>query len=198
MDRSKFRKIETEEEFVVLLKQHDLFREDDVTFDAFDEGGMYVYSGDDFELDEEALAEFELSALLVEGSVHADLFAVSNVLGDCGVFCVTGDVRCKDFFYMTEMTGVGIGGNLTIENFYYSDCGNSGLEVKGDLRAKLFFNSQCEVEVHGSTEVEVDEVALRRDAAAGMEILRGFGLEVADGENASEVVREYFKATYET
>ena len=104
MNRDDFKKLESEEEFALLLKKHDLFREDDVTFEDLGEDNIYLYSGDDFRVDAEMLAAMEISALLVDGTVRVDSVSVSEILPDYGVFCVTGDLQCKDMLYVTEST----------------------------------------------------------------------------------------------
>jgi hypothetical protein len=155
-----------------------------VTFDDLGAANMYVYTGDDFQADPDVLGELELGALLVEGTVRAEYLRVSDILSDFGVFCVTGDVRCKDLLYMTESTGMCVGGDLVIENVFYSDCGNSVLQVNKDLTARLFFNSQCSVEVSGRTNVEHDE-------GIELEDLRSLGIE-GSGDEPDEIVRSYF------
>jgi hypothetical protein len=189
MNRAEFQKIESEDEFVALLKKHDLFREDDITFDDLGED-MYVYTGNDFRVDAALFEELEFSALLVVGNVVADFISVTDILGDSGAFCVTGNMRCKDLFYMTESTGMGVGGNLVIENIFYSDCGNSGLQVNGDLTAKLFFNFQCDIDVRGQETIEFDESATAEELAS-------FGITVGEGQRPMAAAREYFRK-YET
>lgn len=184
MNPSDFQKIESEEEFVALLKKHDLFREDDVTFEDFGEN-MFAYTGDDFRVDAELFEELEISALLVDGNVRAEFLSVSDILPDFGVFCVTGDVRCKDLLYMTESTGMAVGGDLVIEHAFYSDCGNSVLQVNGNLSAKLLFNSQCSIDVKGKETSELDETV-------EAEQLGSLGITVGDDQSPAEAVRAYF------
>ena len=186
MNKANFKQIDSEEAFVEILKQHQLFREDDVVFDDLSDGKLYVYTGDDFQVDTDLLESMEIGGLLVEGSVRAESISVSDILGDAGVFCVTGDLRCRDMLYMTEMTGVGIGQDLVIDNFFYSDCGNSGLQVNGNLTAKLFFNFQCEIDVRGEENVQLDE-------SASADELVALGLPVADGERPNAALQRYFK-----
>jgi hypothetical protein len=187
MKEADFKKIESEDAFVQLLKEHDLYREDDVTFDDVGAYNMHVYTGDDFVVDRALFEALELGSLLVVGSVRADSFRVSDILNDYGVFCVTGSLRCRDMLYMTESTGVGIGKDLVIENVFYSDCGNSGLQVNGNLDAKVFYNFQCAVEVRGTQTVQLDREASADD-------LRAFGLAVTDGERPNETLMRYFEA----
>jgi hypothetical protein len=182
-----FKKIESEDEFVQLLKEHGLYREDDITFDDLGAYNMHVYTGDDFVVDRKVFEDLELGSLLIVGSVRADSFRVSDVLNDYGVLCVTGSLQCRDMLYMTESTSVGIGQDLVIENYFYSDCGNSGLQVNGDLSAKLFFNFQCAIEVRGEQKTQLDERATAED-------LRSLGLAVADDERPNDVLMRYFKA----
>ncbi len=184
MERSQLQRIGSEDEFVALLKKHDLFREDDITFDDLGEN-MYVYTGDDLRVDAGQFEELEVSALLVVGNVRAEFISVGDILPDYGVFCVTGDVRCKDMLYMTESTGMVVGGDLLIEHAFYSDCGNSVLQVNGNLSAKLFFNSQCSIDIRGTETSELDE-------SAGANELVAFGIDVEDGQRPAEAVREYF------
>ncbi len=186
MNKDQLKQIESEEELVRLLKQHGLFREDDVTFEELASGNMYVYTGDDFQVDAGVLADLEISALLVEGTVRVEDLRISDILPDYGVFCVTGDVRCKDLFYMTELTAVCVGGDLEIEHVFYADCGNSVLQVNKDLRARLFFNFQCSVDVRGRTNVEHDETI-------SQEALGLLGISVADDERIGTAVRSYFE-----
>jgi hypothetical protein len=183
--RDDFKKIESEEEFVQLLKSRDLFREDDVTFDDLGADNMYLYTGDDFQIDADMLLDMQISALLVDGSVRAEFISVGDILPDFGVFCVTGDVRCKDFLYMTESTGMSVGGDLVIEHFFFSDCGNSVLQVNKSLRAKLFFNSQCSIDVRGEEDTQFDESATKQD-------LQSLGLDVSEEQRPAEAVRAYF------
>lgn len=186
MNASALKKIETEAEMVALLKEHDLYVEDDVTFDSFDFGNMYLYTGDDFELDADKLSALEISALLIRGSVRAEYFNVSDVLGDTGVFCVTGNVHCQDMLYMTECTSVMVGGDLVIGGVCYADCGNSGLHVHGSLRSKLLFNFQCSIEVRGVEAAELD-----RDASPDQ--LQALGIVLAPDQRPAAAVREYFR-----
>lgn len=186
MNKDQFKQIESEQAFVELLEQHGLFREDDVTFDDLGASNMYVYTGDDFEVDADVLAELELGALLIEGTVTADYLSVSDILPDFGVFCVTGDVRCKNLSYVTESTGMCIGGDLVIENFFFSDCGNSVLQVNKDLTARLFFNFQCAVEVRGRTNVEHDENITREDLVA-------LGVAVPEDGRTNTAVRSHMR-----
>ena len=185
MKSEHFKKVESEEELVKLLKKYELFREDDVTFDDLGSGAMYVYSGDDFTVDAAMLADMEVSALLIVGQVRAEFLSVADILEDFGVFCVTGDVRCKDFLYMTESTGVCVGGDLVVDNFFYADCGNSVLQVNKNLSAKLFFNSQCSIEVKGQETFEFDE-------SIGRDEVQSLGLTIADDQDPGEAVVAYF------
>lgn len=185
MNKEDFRKIESVEEFNELLQEHGLFREDDVTFESLDHGELYVFTGDGFEIDAELFEELEIAGLLVEGSVQMDYLSVSDLLPDLGVFCITGSVRCKDMMYATESTGMVVGGDLVIENLFYADCGNSVLQVNGDLTAKLLFNSQCSVEVRGKETTEYDE-------SISAEQLAAIGLTVDQGGDPGDAVRSYF------
>lgn len=185
MNKGRLREIEEEDDFVELLKAHGLFREDDVTFDDLAAFRMYVYTGDDFEIDPDLFAELGLGALLVEGAVRTEYLRVSDIVSDCGVFCVTGDVRCKDLLYMTETTGVGVAGSLVIDNIFYADCGNSVLQVNKDLSARLLFNSQCDIEVAGRKTVEHDESLTKEDLAS-------LGIAVSDDKSTDQLVRAYF------
>jgi hypothetical protein len=184
VDRSQLQRIASEAEFVALLKKHGVFREDDITFDDLGEN-MYVYTGDDLRVDAGQFEDLEVSALLVVGNVRAEFISVGDILPDYGVFCVTGDVRCKDMLCMTESTGMVVGGDLLIEHAIYSDCGNSVIQVNGNLSAKLFFNSQCSIDIRGTEATELDE-------SAGAEELVAFGISVDDGQRPAEAVREYF------
>lgn len=190
MKREKFREIESEDELIALLRQHRLFRDDDVTFEDLAGDKMYVYSGDDFSVDIPMLENMEPSAILIEGDVEVDYLSISDVLGDFGVLCVTGDIRCKDFFCGTESTGLSIGGDLHIANLGYLECGNSVVQVNGNIHAKLFYISQCSVEVEGEEKVEFDESASDNE-------LRSLGLEFEDGE-ADEALQAYFQGLDES
>ncbi len=181
-----FRKIESEDEMLQLLKKYELFREDDVTFEDLAAENMYVYAGDDFAAEAEMLSELGLSALLVEGSVHVDYLSVGDILPDYGVFCVTGDVRCKDFYYATESTGMVVGGNLLVENALYADCGNSVLQVNKNFDAKLLFDSQCSIDVRGRERTEFDKSATPAQ-------LQALGIDTTDGQTPAEAVRAYFQ-----
>ncbi len=190
MKKADFKSIESEEQFVELLKKHTLYREDDVTFESLGAEGMYVYSGDDFRVDEGLLADMGMSALLIVGNVEAELLSIGTILCDYGVFCVTGDLRCRDMHYCTESTGVSIGGNLEIENLLYADCGNSVLQVNGDLRAKLAFISQCSVDILGSNQAQFDEDLSVSDLAS-------IGLPSDGEQEPDDIVRAYFEALAE-
>lgn len=185
MRRDKFREIETEEEFVALLKEHDLFREDDVTFDDLGVGRRYVYTGDDFAVDVELFEGMDICGLLVEGSVTLDYLRVSDITPEMGVFCVTGDLRCKDMLFMTECSSVAVAGDVVIDNVFYADCGNSGLEVNGNLTAKLFFDFQCSTNVRGKESFE-------HDSRVSEQTLAALGVTFAEGQQSSEAVRAYF------
>ena len=119
MNRAAFEKTESTEDFTGRLREHGLFRDDDVTFDDFGDA-MYVYEGDDFSVDAELFAELEISSLLVKGDVRGEYLAVQDILPDYGVFCVTGSVRLRDMSYATESTGVVIGGDLEVSNVFYA------------------------------------------------------------------------------
>lgn len=186
MQRSAFRLVESEEEFVALLREHDLFREDDVVFDDLAVDNNYVYVGDDFEVDPEMLEEMGIGGLLIIGSVRVDSLRVSDILGDAGVFCVTGNLSCRDMLYMTEMTGVGVGGNLVVENAFYADCGNSGLQVNGNLSARILFNFQCEIDVRGEETSEYDE-------SATLEELQSLGIPTTETNTPNDAMQRYFK-----
>ncbi|MEM9189933.1 MAG: hypothetical protein AAGF12_12195 [Myxococcota bacterium] len=187
MNREDFKKIETQDEFVALLKKHDLFREDDVTFDDIEEDGMYTFTGNGFQLDAALLDSLEISALLVEGDVTVESLSVNDILPDFGVFCVSGHVHCKDFYCATESTGVSIGGNLSVSHIFYADCGNSVVQVNGDLTAKVLFVSQCLVEVRGDEKSEFDQSVSNSDLAA-------LGLTTEEGEKAEKAIAAYFEA----
>ena len=187
MDRTKLVQIESEEALAKLLKEHDLFREEDVTFeDLGGTGNMYVYTGNDFRLDADMLAGLEVSALLIDGNFVTGRLSVSDILSDFGVFCVSGDVRCKDFKYVTESTGMVVGGNFIIDDIGYVDCGNSVLQVNKDLEAKLFFNAQCSVEVRGRQKVALD-------ARGGGDALRSLGLALSENEAPAAAIRAYLE-----
>ena len=81
---------------------------------------------------------------------------------------------------------MGIGGNLVIENFYYADCGNSVLQVNKNLSAKLFFNSQCSVEVKGQENCQFDESVSREE-------IESLGLAVPEDTNLDDAIRAYLK-----
>jgi len=185
MTRDDFEEITSAEAFVERLKGHGLYREDDVTFEEIGEERMYVYQGDDFHVDAELLVSMDVCGLLIEGSVEVSLLSVSDVLPDFGVFCVTGDVRCEDMLCVTESTGVVVGGDLVIANAFYADCGNSVIQVNGDLRAKVFFNSQCSIDVHGTESTELDEGATAEQLAMA-------GIPVGDDEEPDDAVERYF------
>ena len=146
---------------------------------------MYVYRGDDFHVDADLLASMDISGLLVEGSVEVDLLSISDILPDFGVFCVTGDVRCAAMICVTESTGVAIGGDLVIGTAFYADCGNSVVQVNGDLRAKVFFNAQCSIDVRGTESTELDEGATAEQLAMA-------GIPVGDDEEPDDAVERYF------
>lgn len=185
MKQGDFEEIASAEAFGERLKGHGLFREEDVTFEDIGEERMYVYRGNDFHVDPELLASMDISGLLVEGSVTVDFLSVSEVLPDFGVFCVTGDLRCTDMLCVTESTGVVIGGDLVITNAFYADCGNSVIQVNGDLRAKVFFNAQCSIDVRGTEAVELDE-------GATAEQLSMAGIPVGDDEDPDDAVERFF------
>lgn len=86
---------------------------------------------------------------------------------------------------MTESTGMVVGGDLTIENVFYADCGNSVLQVNGDLKAKLFYDSQCSIEVEGKTEVQHDESVTAAQLLA-------LGIEAEGDDETNDAVRAYF------
>ncbi len=185
MKKSQFKRIATENEFLQLLKGHKLYRAKDVTFEGLGDGNMYVYTGDDFEPDLELLEDLEPSGLLIVGSVQTQLLRISDILVDFGVFCITGDVNCDDMLYMTESTAVVIGGTLNIENIFYADCGNSVLHVNAKVRAKLFYNSQCTIEVGGKQDTAFDDsISVKQLATLGI---------AAKNEGAiNAAVRAYF------
>jgi len=185
MKKSQFKRIKTEKEFLQLLKAHKLYRAKDVTFEGLGDGNMYIYTGDDFEPDLELLEELEPSALLVIGNVESELLRISDILADFGVFCVTGNVSCTDMLYRTESTGVVIGGDLNIENIFYADCGNSVLQVNGGVHAKLFYNSQCTIEVGGKQSTTFDESITVKQLAT-------LGIEAKNKDAINEAVRDYF------
>lgn len=185
MKKSQFKRIKTEKEFLQLLKAHRLYRAKDVTFEGLGDGNMYVYTGDDFEPDLELLEELEPSALLVVGNVQTQLLRISDILIDYGVFCVTGNVTCDDMLYMTESTGVAIGGKLSVANIFYADCGNSVLQVNGEVHAKLFYNSQCTIEVGGKQTTAFDDSITVKQLAT-------LGIAAKSKDEISEAVRGYF------
>lgn len=100
---------------------------------------------------------------------------------------MTGDLRCKDLFYCTESTGVSIGGNLTVDQLFYADCGNSVLQVNGNLSAKVVFISQCSVEVGGKEKAEFSNKIT-------MEDLQTMGISVKDHSYPEKAIRGYFKS----
>lgn len=185
MKREDFEEVTSAKAFVERLEGHGLYREEDVTFEEIGEDRMYVYRGDDFHVDADLLASMDISGLLVEGSVEVDLLSVSDILPDFGVFCVTGDVRCMDMLCVTECTGMAVGGDLVIGNAFYADCGNSVIQVNGDLRAKVFFNAQCSIDVHGTESTELDEGATAEQLAMA-------GIPVGDDEEPDDAVERYF------
>jgi len=186
MQRGNFEEVRSTKAFIERLEGHGLFRKEDVTYEEIGEDRMYVYRGDDFHVDAELLASLEISALLVEGSVDVDLLSVSDILPDFGVFCVTGDVRCTDMLCVTESTGMAVGGDLVIANAFYADCGNSVIQVNGDLRAKVFFNAQCSIDVRGTESIELDE-------GATPEQLSMAGIPVGDDEEPDDAVERFFE-----
>ena len=68
-----------------------------------------------------------------------------------------GDVRCGDLRYCSECTGMAIGGALEVRNLFYTDCGNSVLQVKGDFSARHACVVQCSIEVRGEERFENGE-----------------------------------------
>ncbi len=185
MKREDFRAIGSGEEFAELLKTYGLYREDDVTFDELDDGTNYVFVGDDFHIDAEIFETLDLGSILVEGNVTLDFLSIGDVLPDFGVFCVTGNVQCKDMQCCTESTGVSIGGDLTVTNVFYADCGNSVIQVNGDFKAKVLFVAQCSVEVAGEEVSEFDdEVTLSE--------LESIGLPIAGHSKANSAIEAYF------
>lgn len=186
MRPENFQPVEDESTFAALLKEAGLFREDDVTFEDFGEA-MFVYTGDDFSIDAALFESMEISSLLVKGSVTVDRLSVSEILGDLGVFAVTGNVHCKDMLYMTECTGVVIGGGLEISNAFYADCGNSVLQVGRDASARLFFNPQCTIDVHGDSRFELDEEASAEEVAALL------GVDADADADVDEMIQAYFE-----
>lgn len=187
MDQAAFKKIESEDEFVELLKKHDLFREDDVTFDDFDEQNNYVYTGDDFRVDPSILDELEIFALLIEGNVEAELLIVSDILADFGVLCVTGNVHCQNLDYRTESTGVVVGGNLEVDKIFIADCGNSVLQVNGDFNAKLGYVAQCSVEVRG-------QETFGHDDSVTLDDLRALGVNVDGHDDPQDAIDAHFES----
>lgn len=175
------------EEFVTLLKRHELFREDDVTFDDIDDGAKYRYVGDDFIIDKDALEKLDVEGLLIVGNLEIDFLDVNDVLSDYGVLCVTGDVTCENFVYMTESTGVSIGGNLVVKKAFFADCGNSVLQVNGDFVAELLCNSQCSVDVGGEE---------RYEEKTTEELAQALGLDVED--YADDAIQSYFEEIAES
>jgi hypothetical protein len=186
MKKKDFKRISSEKDFVQMLKERNLYREDDVTFEELGSGKMYVYTGDNFEPDPDVLGDLELTGLLVDGTVRTEFLSISDVLEDIGVFCVSGDVTCKDLLYMTESTGVVVGGNLQVENVAFADCGNSVLQVNKDLRAKLFFNAQCSLEVAGKQDVGFDEDITAKQLAT-------LGIHADDDDAVAEAISDYFE-----
>lgn len=178
--------IQSEEEFIALLRARGFYRDDDVTFEDLGEFGMAVFAGDELARHVESLDGLEIGALLVEGSLAMDRLDVSAIIGDFGVLCVTGDVRCRDLLYMTESTSLCVGGDLEIEHIYYGDCGNSALYVAGALRAQLFYNYNCEVEIVG------EEHIAHEDEVSPAE-LEALGVSVASGEDPDDALRRYFQ-----
>ncbi|MEM9072744.1 MAG: hypothetical protein AAGE52_29835 [Myxococcota bacterium] len=182
--RERFVEVASLEEFEATLRNHKLYREDDVTFDDLAAGKMYVYRGDDFVVDSELLESLDISALLIEGSIEAAFLSVGAIFPEIGVLCVTGDVGCKDMLCMTESTGMVVGGSLHISNAFYADCGNSVIQVNGNLTAKLFYNTQCSVDVHGEEKVELDE-------SVSAEQLAALGINVGEDQDTAEAVEAY-------
>lgn len=179
------------EDFESLLRAHNLFREDDITFDDLEED-LFVYTGNDFEIDASVLDSMHIQGLIIVGDLKVDFLDVSSALGDFGVLCVTGDVKCKDMLYMTECTSVCVSGNLTIDEVFYADCGNSGLHVHKKITSKLFYNSQCDVDGEESLQFEFDESVTDEDLVSAFP-----GVKATDGDDSQyEAIRAYFRERY--
>lgn len=180
------------EEFESLLRAHNLFIEDDITFDDLEED-LFVYRGNDFRIDPAVLASMDISGLLILGDVTVDFLNVTSVIGDFGVFCIAGDLKCEDMLYMTECSSVCVTGDLKIGGIFYASCGNSGLHVHKRITSKLFENFQCDVDGEESLESEFDE------SSTDEELKLAFpSLDLDGAESRYKAIRSYFEKRYDS
>ncbi|MEM9860056.1 MAG: hypothetical protein AAF938_00470 [Myxococcota bacterium] len=185
MNKDNLSQVETPEAFEELLRKHGLFREDDVTMDDLGSENMWVYTGNDFAIDPEFMASLELSEFLIVGDLSVERFDVAAALDDYGVFAVTGNLTCQDLIYATECTALSIAGDLHISRVAYLNCGNSVLQVNGNLTVGLFYDDQCSIDVRGEEKSKLDRNSSVDDIAAHL------GVE-AGGRSADDIIREFF------
>lgn len=186
--KASFNRID-QSDFVAQLKKNNLFRDNDLTFEELEDHGNYVYIGDDFSVEVDLLDELEVTGLLIIGDLEVDNLSIGEIFPDFGVFCVTGDVRCKNFLFRTETVGVSIGGDVHVENIFYADCSNSVLQINGNLDARVSFNAQSLIEVRGTTKLEFSEKNLT------VKDLQAIGFTVKGrGEEVDDIIRAHFES----
>jgi len=76
--------------------------------------------------------------------------------------------------------------DLVIENIFYADCGNSVLQVNKNVTAKLFFESQCSVDVRGELNSQFGE-------RVSKEGIKSLGIAVLAEQSEDEANRAYFE-----